>query len=909
MKTKYQNVNNNFYRASKTYSNTISENSNFSNSSQVKDKKKKSRIKVKKINSEKKLKNIVNKNRKTPFNSAKKPDDKSISINNINFEKTSNTSLNKRTDDDKANKSNKKRINLNNIDNTHFQKVNLNKKGEIYNAPTIRSTDTLIIKNNNISIINIKKYDQSPFIFKNIKKTLPPFKNHNEDITDQTIINNDIEEGNRNEINGGNKININNYKDKYNQSLKLNNRDSNNFDINKKNAIINNNFLNSKAYLNNSSQNKSRILKIFEPEFIKQIKYRNHPIDQISNNNKKSFNVTILTKNNSFNGKIINKNNNKNSNKNIHESIKINKIKTDDQINKKSKTEKLTIYNNLIINHLNTNIFRSTTMYDSFGGNHYFYSSPFHENKKNKEKSKKSIKLIDNSKNCDNDSSNEDIKLTIRMDNNQINKNEFNKENSISTENNRDTIKNPKRSFYFVKQTSKNVEDINDSIQSPIEFEDNESYLLEQKNKNNKNIEFCKIQNKQNEDESVICYEPLDENVDLNNNKNNNNSIFKTIKKILYTEKYCSCYNTESLVDNSKSLNTCCNYSNCFGKNTDIETKKSNDIITENIKEKELNNQKNNNIINSINSSEIGNEDNEIIVNKNSVFNNMNGNNKIKDQFDVTGLTSKYRNHKIMILVSTIKKVQKNILRKFINKIRDAKSKITKFVNILSNIFENKYKLKKIGISKIKNYIEKMNKGILSSKNYSNNNKSFKNNNTIINVNNINNISKIYPKSDIVTLNKDYYNCKDLQNVFPAKNNSYYIKKNRYTSFKNSGSKTARRELSWTNIEKENSHQRNYNGTFLLNKRSNTDEHFFNDQINNFTNNFRYTDGSIRNIIGLNNNDNYNCFNFSGNKIDGGNVSLGNNIKQTKFIYKKNNKNNSNESTNRNFINEKEDKK
>ena len=896
------NINNNFNRVSKTCSNTLSESSNFSYTTQAKNQKKKNLIKMKKINTSKKGKNIVpfiDKKGKNTLNQTVKSNDKNILNNNNNFEQASNISLKKRKDDGKINNTNEKKKNLSNTDNSHYLKKKSNKKEEIFNVPTIKNSDTIMIKNNNINNVNIKRYYQNPFNFNNINETPPPVKDRSEcsenlkKINDLNIKLSVIKENNETEINEGNKTNVSNHKDTFNQLIKLNKNESEDFALEEKNPLINNNFSNNKLNDDNNSQNQNKISKNFEPEFIKQIKYRNFPIEQINNNNQKSTNVTILTKNKSFNEKVIKKNYNKINNRKIIKNI----VKTDSQINIKSKSEMITISNNLTINHNNTNINPTSTMHNNLGINRFFFRSlSEYENNIILEEPKKNIKIINKNSN------NEDKKHTNKMESNNINKKDSNKENSISTENNRDTIKNPKRSFHNANLSSNNIEYKNDSIQGPIEFDDNESSLLEQKDIINQDIEFCKIQNKQNEDDSVLFYDYLEnkEDLDKNINKENKNTLYTNKKK----EKDCLCDNTENLIENNKSLDTCCNYGNCFGKKNRVENQNVKNLENKNFKENELNIEQND-IIYPLSNDEIDNEENETIINKNNMLNFNDKSNKLKEQHDKNVLPSKYRNHKIMVLVSTIIKLQKKILRKFINKMRDKKSKITKFVTLLSNIFENEYKLKKIGISRIKNYIEKLNKRTLPFKDYSINNTNFMNNNTAININNINNKPNSSPKNDTITLNEDYYNCKISPPISPPKNKFYYIKKNGYTSFKNNGKRTTRRGLSWTNNKKENSHQRNFNCVSLLNEESNTDEYWQYNQNNNLMNNFRYTGRSINNMNDLSNNENINDFEIYGKKRNEGNVNFGN-IKQKKFIFRKNIMNNSNESSNKNIANERE---
>ena len=618
-------------------------------------------------------------------------------INNIN----KNNIITNRVIKNKPNKIQKKNcFRQNNNNNQNFNK-NIKKGGLIESYPSIISTDTLTIKNNNI---NLYKKNATEFIvsfnplnndFKKDSSSINTIKNDNYD-NDNDI---DNDNDNDNDIIIENNENKNNsYKfikaqkflsdvttaDKENSKISKSekNKIKKNFNrfkhnINKKDIDIdkikldikfdNNSEINeideNHNYTNQKNKNK---FNFNEPEFIKEIKEKN--IIKLNNISLKDNNDTYIL------GFDYSSNTSKN------------------KINKNNKFD-LDLESNIIKN----DISNYKTYFKDIDNNNNYILSPIIKNI-NSIKNNRISKIFGNPKQLQN--LNEDDIDTVKQDNTFRSKIE-----SITSE----TIKNiqsPKNGLYFFEAPE---EQNYNHIQGPIEFEyDNSSEKGTINNKDEyncsklNNIHILKIEKKDIniEDENVNYYDNMKENddimsyknIDIHNIINNNNNCFNSISS-----------------NNEKTLSNNCSYNNFTLNNK--KNNNNNILITEITR----NEQSNKNAI-SRNTNDID-KDKEIKIYKKiksyqkKIIKNTHDLNKAKSFKTSTKINQNFseekqkrlllyrlKNYKIEYFVGILQKIINNYYKRTFNKFKNINVKLKEFILLIEKIYIIKSKNKLMNI-------------------------------------------------------------------------------------------------------------------------------------------------------------------------------------------------------------------
>ena len=633
-------------------------------------------------------------------NSLKK---KSCSSNNIKVSKdalniniTSNTSyISKNTNNNSNQESDIKKRNISKNtqkktspkkctnNNNHLSKTTkpAKKIGTIDTYPSIISTDTLTTKNNNINkskqnesgylisfdfLNNRNRKDSSSYYninnSSNIKANNKEKKNndynnymrHNHNLTDLTTAEkNDAQnfsKSEQNKINSNNRLKLNVQQKNINK-IQLNFNMNNNSTINEIESSRN----------NSASKNDKVCRKIFEPQFIIELK----------NKYKKKIEKDLSKKNR--NSSTINLNNySSNTTDNIYKnknSYKIYNLLTD------SSQNKITNYK---------------TFYKNIDNNNYYFSSQSSSTFKhiNSKKTNNLPKVLIPQNNVE--EINEDDLDTVKLENTFISKIE-----SVTSETYKD-IQKPKNSVYFFEIPE---EQNYNYIQGPIEFEYDNSLdqLTINSNKNEEvirhnncsklnNINIFKIEKKSiNTDDDFVNYcdnmKENDEETITNINNNKNNIVFNSISSI-----------------NEKTISN-----NCSVSNFNLKVNNNNKFISENkpIKRNNfLDNNKNNKDEGRINCNKNNKSYRKKIIkgnfdsnkNKSSIKTSAKINHNFCQKKQKELLLYRLKNYKTKCFVDIIKKSIMKQMRKYFNMLKNNSMKMKQFIFIIEAIYSFRYK-------------------------------------------------------------------------------------------------------------------------------------------------------------------------------------------------------------------------
>ena len=542
------------------------------------------------------------------------------------------------------------------------------KKGSIESYPSILSTDTLTIKNNNI---NSSKKNEAEHIFyfdflnnQYKKDSLSYFNiNKNNNIIIENNENKNNDNNLRNNIFGDlttaekneeekfsksekNKININ----KNNRFIQnINQKDINKIQLNFK---LNNNTIHEIENTQNNSAKKEKITnKYFEPEFIKEIKQKNN-IKVEKTISKKKHNSFSLSLNYSSNT-------------------------TDNNYKNKYSYRKF----NLFTDSSKNKITNYKTYYRNMENNNYYIlsesSSTF--NQINSRKSNRIPKILNNRRQLE--EINEDDIDTVKQENTFGSKLE-----SITSETYKD-IQIPKNCVYFFEVPE---EQNYNHIQGPIEFEYDNSFdqvTIKSRNEdaandNNcsklNNINIYKIERKliSTDDDCVNYYDKMKENDDdtISNINNNINNGFNSI----------SSFNDKTISNNGS-------FSNCnlkINNNDKLISELKTITSKNNNSHKDMEDEKNKNkekIVNSYKKKIIKSnfDTNKAKSSKASTKINQNYSEEKKKKI----LLYRLKNYKIKVFVNII---QKNIIkhkRKVFNKFKNIKMKMKQFIFLIKKVY------------------------------------------------------------------------------------------------------------------------------------------------------------------------------------------------------------------------------
>ena len=569
-----------------------------------------------------------------------------------------------------------KKTGKNNINNNISKNIKrFQKNGSIESYPSILSTDTLTIKNNNI---NSSKKNEAEHIFSfdflnnQYKKDSLSYFNINKN-------NNIIIENNENK-NNKNNLRHNIFGDlitaEKNEEQKFSKSEKNKININKNNRLIQNinqkdinkiqlNFkLNNNSTIheiessqNNSTRKEKAINKYFEPEFIKEIKQKNIiKIDKsISKRKHNSFSLSLNYSSNTTD----------NNYKNKYSYRKYN-LFTD------SSRNKITNYK---------------TYYRNMDNNNYYILSQSSSTFKqiNSRKSNRIPKILSNRGQLE--EINEDDIDTVKQENTFGSKFE-----SITSETYKD-IQMPKNCVYFFEVPE---EQNYNHIQGPIEFEYDNSFDQGTINSRNEdvvndnncsklnNINIYKIERKliSNDDDCVNYYDKMKENDEdtisnINNNINNGfNSISSINDKTISNNGSFSNFNLKINTNDKliSEIKTITNKNNNSHK-IDMENEKSNN------KEKIVNSYKKKIIKSNF-------DTNKTKSSKVSTKINQNYSEEKKKKI----LLYRLKNYKIKVFVNII---QKNIIkhkRKVFNKFKNINIKTKQFIFLVEKVYNLKCK-------------------------------------------------------------------------------------------------------------------------------------------------------------------------------------------------------------------------
>lgn len=543
------------------------------------------------------------------------------------------------------------------------------KKGSIESYPSILSTDTLTIKNNNI---NSSKKNEAEHIFyfdflnNQYKKDSLSYFNINKN-------NNIIIENNENK-NNDNNLRNNIFGDlttaEKNEEEKFSKSEKNKININKNNRFIQNinqkdinkiqlNFKLNNNYTiheientqNNSAKKEKITNKYFEPEFIKEIKQKNiiKVEKTISKKKHNSFSLSLNYSSNTTD----------NNYKNKYSYRKFN-LFTD------SSKNKITNYK---------------TYYRNMDNNNYYIlsesSSTF--NQINSRKSNRIPKILNNRRQLE--EINEDDIDTVKQENTFGSKLE-----SITSETYKD-IQIPKNCVYFFEVPE---EQNYNHIQGPIEFEYDNSFdqvTIKSRNEdaandNNcsklNNINIYKIERKliSTDDDCVNYYDKMKENDDdtISNINNNINNGFNSISSI-----------------NDKTISNNGSFSNCnlkINNNDKLISELKTITSKNNNSHKDMEDEKNKNkekIVNSYKKKIIKSnfDTNKAKSFKASTKINQNYSEEKKKKI----LLYRLKNYKIKVFVNII---QKNIIkhkRKVFNKFKNINMKMKQFIFLIKKVY------------------------------------------------------------------------------------------------------------------------------------------------------------------------------------------------------------------------------
>ena len=542
------------------------------------------------------------------------------------------------------------------------------KKGSIESYPSILSTDTLTIKNNNI---NSSKKNEAEHIFyfdflnNQYKKDSLSYFNINKN-------NNIIIENNENK-NNDNNLRHNIFGDlntaEKNEEEKFSKSEKNKININKNNRFIqninqkdinkiqlnfklNNNTIHEIENTQNNSAKKEKITnKYFEPEFIKEIKQKNN-IKVEKTISKKKHNSFSLSLNYSSNT-------------------------TDNNYKNKYSYRKF----NLFTDSSKNKITNYKTYYRNMENNNYYIlsesSSTF--NQINSRKSNRIPKILNNRRQLE--EINEDDIDTVKQENTFGSKLE-----SITSETYKD-IQIPKNCVYFFEVPE---EQNYNHIQGPIEFEYDNSFdqvTIKSRNEdaandNNcsklNNINIYKIERKliSTDDDCVNYYDKMKENDDdtISNINNNINNGFNSISSI-----------------NDKTISNNGSFSNCnlkINNNDKLISELKTITSKNNNSHKDMEDEKNKNkekIVNSYKKKIIKSnfDTNKAKSSKASTKINQNYSEEKKKKI----LLYRLKNYKIKVFVNII---QKNIIkhkRKVFNKFKNIKMKMKQFIFLIKKVY------------------------------------------------------------------------------------------------------------------------------------------------------------------------------------------------------------------------------
>ena len=609
--------------------------------------------------------------------------------------------------------------------NNKILNKNIKKGGLIESYPSIISTDTLTIKNNNI---NLYKKNATEFIisFNCLNKGLKKDSSSNFTIKND---NNIIIENNENKINKfirpkkllsdlttaeKNENSKNFTKSEKNDIKKNNNRFRQNInqkDIDKikldiqfdNNSAINE--IDSNRYNTGKKEKKNYMFN--EPEFIKEIKEKNNMHIQINNSS------SLKEKNNNTYSISLDYSSNTTKNK------------------KNMSNNKFNLDSNTIKN----DISNYRTYFKDLENNNYFVISPINSTFKqiNSRKNNRISKIFGNVKQLEN--INEDDIDTVKQENTFGSKIE-----SITSETCKD-IQTPKNCVYFFDVPE---EQNYNHIQGPIEFNyDNSSDKGTINNKDDfncsklNNIHILKLEKKDSiDDDNINYFDIIKENDDImpdinndikNNINNNNNNIFSSISSL-----------------NDKTISN-----NCSFNNININNKKNNNnnLLIKKERKSTKNTSRNNNDIGKEKDIEIYKKvksyqkkiiKNSLDLNKAKSFKTstkINRNFSEKRQKEL--LLFRLKNYKIEVFVRILQKIINNNYRKIYNKFKNINMKMKQFILLVEKIYisKNKNKLMNILVKYINKKRNKKFPFFIPFKNYPFNNI----NCNIINIDNNNN--------------------------------------------------------------------------------------------------------------------------------------------------------------------------
>ena len=618
--------------------------------------------------------------------------------NNINNNQNSNKKLNNK----QKKIPNKKHKKISN--NIIQKKKQFRRVGSIESYPSILSTDTLTIKNNNINLSK-KKAEEFIFSFNYLNNKLSKESCSCTDIKSQinnSIKNNDNSRIFRNNMNrkvlselttaekNDNKKNISkseqndtkNKNDRFKKIIKQNDIDKIKFNFKLDNIPS----INEIDTINNNSERIEKSKKLIEPEFLKEIKQKNIIKIRNSSSNEKynTFNtISLNLSSNTTNNKI--QNNFKNFNLGTH------------------------TFRNRILSY--------KTYYKNIGNNNYYYiMSPISTTFK-QINSKKSNRML-NDIQRPLEEINEDEIDTVKQENTFG----CSKIDSITSETLKE-IQKPKNCVYFFEVPE---EENYSHIQGPIEFEyanSSEPNSLNSKdeiiNVNNcsrlNNINIYKIEEKEinKDDDDVNYYDNMKENDEFIPNKKNNlsNNLTKNINNNI--NGYINYTINNSNFKNINKKNN--NINNVFNSISTINEK----TISNNGSFSNLNLKINNELL----SPEIINIERRYDINENNIDDKNEHKYKkvksyqkkiIKDNFDFNKpksyksstrinqnfseikqkkiLYNRLKYYKIEIFVGIIKKIIKIHIKKIFNRFKGINLRIKQFIFLVDKIYYIKNK-------------------------------------------------------------------------------------------------------------------------------------------------------------------------------------------------------------------------
>ena len=584
-----------------------------------------------------------------------------ININNniqSNFENKKNCNYNKIKKTPKK-KDQRQTKNYNSIQNKKIHK----KIGTIESYPSILSTDTLTIKNNNI---NSSKKNASEYIFsfnpnnflnKNSKSSLSytdiKNKSNNKIITNNIKRNEDkqnnfhknaniVQNKYMSELTTAEKIESKRYLsnseendgkikyDRFRQNVKQKDLDKIKLDF-KLEQISTINEIDSSR--NNSGLKEKKKNKLFEPDFLKEIKHKND-IKIKDNSSKEKYNtlnsLAFRFSSNTTSNKM--NYNFKNFNFNSHNAMK-----------------------NKIIN--------SKTYFKDLENNYYIFS-PISSTFKQINSGKSNL-LSKQSENKALEDIDEDDIATVKQENTILNS----KIESITSETYKD-IQKPRNSIYFFEAPE---EENYNHIQGPIEFEyenssEKNSLMSHNNSKDIKkcsrlnNIKIYKIEEKtiNNDDDEINYYDNMKENDEILPYMNSNmNKIFSSI----------SSFNDKTISNNDSFSNYNGNWKNNVENKDDKNKKKNITSYQKKIIRNNFENFKNKpfKISSKINQNFSGNKKKEILL-------------------------FRLKNYKIEYIVSILQKIFQNHIRIFFNRFKDINMKTNQFVSLIEKVYYSKNK-------------------------------------------------------------------------------------------------------------------------------------------------------------------------------------------------------------------------